>query len=308
MKTTHRISTLVLGGLMTTLPLALAAQDITGAATFGYASLTGSGEDVDDATIRSLDGQLTLKYDNGLMLGAKAASARADIDGFEEDTSVNVFGLTAGAGFANFWNGGAYYEFGDISEDGFGNESIDSYGLFLGYDSDLMAFELFGGSTDGYVLSGTDVDWTDLGARASLNIGTMGVVGGHIQRSRLSEGGESFDFTSYGLGGQYTLAQGFNAFAGITRAEIEEVAGDWTTFGIGIGYDLSAATNFPAILSLELARTRLSDDVDSIDQDSIRFGLTLPLGGAKTMPLNSAASNALSPNRTALTTALVGSF
>jgi hypothetical protein len=301
-------TTCILGALAAAMPFALSAQDITGAATLGFASVNGSAADVDDAAIRSLDGQLNLKYDNGLMLGAKAASARADIDGLEEDTSVNVFGLTAGAGFANFWNGGAYYEFGDISEDGFGNESIDSYGLFLGYASDLMAFELFGGSTDGYALSGADVDWTDLGARASFNIGTLGVVGGHIQRSRLSEGGDTVDLTSFGLGGQYTVAPGLNAFAGFTSAEIDELAGELTTFGIGIGYDLSAATNFPAILSLELARTRLSDDVDSIDEDSIRFGLTLPLGGAKTLPLNSAASNAMSPNRTALTTALVGSF
>jgi hypothetical protein len=303
------LAPLLLGslGLGLGLPQALSAQEISGAASLGYGKLTGPA-DFEEAGIRALDGQMTLAYDNGLMLGARAASARADFEGIDEDASINVFGLTAGAGFANFWNGGFYYEFGDLSIDGFGNESIDSHGVFLGYDSDLMAFELFAGKTDGYALAGTDLDWTDLGARAAVNIGATGRIGGHVQRSRLSESGESANLLSYGLGGHYGFAQGFSAFAGLTRAEVEDVVGEMTTFGIGMGYDLSTAANFPATLSLELARTRLDDGTDRADLDTIRFGVTLPLGAARSLPLNSVAASALNPNRTALSTALVGAF
>ncbi|OZB19574.1 MAG: hypothetical protein B7X55_03145 [Rhodobacterales bacterium 34-62-10] len=298
---------LLLGAVVATLPLTAAAQEMSGIATFGLGNLNGPSG-FPDVSVRSLDGKLDLSYDNGLMLGASAASARADVDGFAEDASANVFGLTAGANFASFWNGGVYYEFGDVSIDGIGNESIDSYGVFMGYDSDLMAFEVFAGTTDGYVLSGTGVDWNDLGASASFNIGAEGTVGGHIQRSRLSAAGVDVDLTSLGLGGSYAFGNGLVGYAGITYGEVDDLIGDLTTYGLGLGYDLSTTANFPATLSLEVARSTLDDGTTSADLDSIRFGITLPVGGTKSAPLNSVASNAMSPNRTALSTALVGSF
>lgn len=255
-----------------------------------------------------MDGKLGLRYDNGLLLGATASSARASFDGIDENISANAFGLTAGGAFAEFWNAGAYYEYGELGVDGFGDGSIDSYGLFLGYESDLMGMEFFFGETDNFVFDDADIAWNDFGGRVSFNVGADGVVGGHAVRSRLSSGGVDLDLTSYGLGGSYAFRDGLTAHAGVTRGEIEDLAGDLTTFGIGVGYDLSAAANFPAMLSVELARSRIDDGEDRYDEDSIRLGITLPFGGTKAVPLNSIAANAMSPNRTALTTAIVGSF
>lgn len=297
----------LVGAFAAVLPFGVAAQDISGAATFGYGHFKES-DGFPSTSVRSLDGKLGLAYDNGLLLGANASSARANFDGIDEDASLNVFGLTAGAAFANFWNAGAYYEYGEVSVDGFGEESLDSYGLFLGYSSDLMGMEFFLGETDGYVFSDTDIKWNDLGARVSFNIGPDAVVGGHAVRSRVSTSGVDIDLTSYGLGGSYDFGNGLSAHAGVTRGEIDVLVGDLTTFGIGVGYDLSAAANFPATLSVELARSRIDDGMDKYDADSIRFGVTLPFGGAKTVPLNSIAAGAMSPNRTALTSVLVGTF
>lgn len=289
------------------LPVCVAAQDISGAATFGYGHFKAS-DGFPQTSVRSLDGKLGLRYDNGLLLGATASSARANFDGIDENISANVFGLTAGAAFADFWNAGAYYEYGELGVDGFGDGSIDSYGLFLGYESDLMGMEFFFGETDNFVFDDASIKWNDLGARVSFNIGPDGVVGGHAIRSRVSSGGVDIDLTSYGLGGSYAFGNGLTAHAGVTRGEIDVLVGDLTTFGIGVGYDLSAAANFPATLSVELARSRVDDGADRYDEDSIRLGITLPFGGAKNVPLNSIAANAMSPNRTALTTAIVGSF
>jgi len=300
-------SHLILGAIVATFPLAAAAQDISGAATLGLGHVNGT-DGFPDTTVLSLDGKIDVTYDNRLSFGATASSAKADIEGIAEDVGVNVFGLTGGVGFANFWTAGAYVELSRIDIDGLGSESLDSYGLSLGYGSDMMAFEAFLGETDTDILTGTGVDWTDLGATALFNIGTDGAVGGHVVRSRLSGGGGEADLTSIGLGGHFAFGNGFVGFAGVTRAEVDDLVGDLTTVGFGIGYDLSTMANFPATVSLELARSSIDDGTDSYDEDTIRFGLTLPFGGAKTAPMNSVAANAMSPNRTALTTALVGAF
>lgn len=289
------------------LPATLAAQDISGAATFGYGAYNAS-DATEDSTVRSLDGALDLTYANGLMIGATATSGRIDFDGITEDASVNVFGFTGGAAFADFWNAGLYYEYAEIGLDGFFDEGVDSYGVFVGYDSDLMAFEAFLGETDGDALNGTGIDWTDLGARASFNIGMEGAVGGHVQRTRLSGAGADVDLYSIGLGGHYAFGNGLTGYAGVTRGEVEDLSGDLTTIGAGIGYDLSMTANLPATLSVELTRSQIDDGVDKYNQNALRFGVTLPLGNGKSVPMNSVAAGAMNPNRTALTTAIVGIF
>lgn len=301
------ITPIILGAVVTALPVAAMAQDVTGGATLGFGSISGP-DGFPDVTTRALDGAIGLDYDNGLRLGASASSVRADLSGIEEDISANVFGLTAGASFSNFWNAGVYYEYGKIGIVSLLEASIDSYGLFLGYDSDLMGFEVFAGTTDSYLLSGTGVDWADVGASASFKMGANSKIGGHVVRSRLSGGGDEVDLTTMGLGGSYGFGNGLVGYAGVTHGQIDDLVGDLTTVGLGVGYDLSDTANFPAMLSFEVARSRLDDGVDNVDLDTIRFGVTLPLGGGKAVPMNSVAANAMSPNRTALSTAIVGAF
>ena len=295
------------GAMIALLPIGVAAQDIAGAATFGLGSYDSSDGFADFSTL-SLDGEIDLKFSNGLMFGATAATTRADVDGIDEDASVNAFGLTAGYAFASMWNGGVYFENSEFVLDGFGSASVDSYGLFAGYSSDLMDLELFGGVTDGYEVSGAGIDWNDLGLSLSYNMGPDGKFGGHVMRSHLSQGAVEVDMVSAGLGGHYAFGQGFMGFAGLTHATVEEFAGDITTVGIGVGYDLSAFTNFAAVASLEVAHSRLDDGTDTYDEDSIRLGVTVPLGGAATVPMNSVARSALSPNRTAVTSTLIGAY
>lgn len=295
------------GAMIALLPIGVAAQDIAGAATFGLGSYDSSDGFADFSTL-SLDGEIDLKFSNGLMFGATAATTRADVDGIDEDASVNAFGLTAGYAFASMWNGGVYFENSEFVLEGFGSASVDSYGLFAGYSSDLMDLELFGGVTDGYEVSGAGIDWNDLGLSLSYNMGPDGKFGGHVMRSHLSQGAVEVDMVSAGLGGHYAFGQGFMGFAGLTHATVEEFAGDITTVGIGVGYDLSAFTNFAAVASLEVAHSRLDDGTDTYDEDSIRLGVTVPLGGAATVPMNSVARSALSPNRTAVTSTLIGAY
>lgn len=302
----HRLP-LMMGALAAFSPMMVSAQEMSGAVTLGIAQ-TSLPDGLPDLSTISLDGKLDVDYAGRLFFGANISTAKVDIDGISEDLSATTIGLTAGFPLGSMWNGGAYFEHAALDIDGFGTESINSYGLFVGYTSDLMAFEVFGGETDGDALSGTGVDWYDIGARASFAIGDRGEVGGHWINSRLSSGGFDVDLTSVGVGGSFEVAQGFSVFAGLNRSEIDVFVGDVTTFGLGVGYDMASVVNFPATVSLELVRSRLDDGVDNYDADSIRFGVTIPFGGAKSTPMNSIASSASSPNRTALTTAINSDF
>ena len=297
----------LLGAVAVTFPLALAAQEITGVATLGYGHVSSS-DGFPDITALSFDGRAGVTYDNRLTLGITASTAKADPDGVAEDLSINSLGLSGGVAFPSLWRLGGYAEFSEIRVSGLGSDKLDSFGVTVGYASDIMDAEAFAGQSDTDLLARTGVDWTDLGARLSFGIGQNGAVGGHMVRSRLSGGGMSVDVTSVGLGAHYDFGQGLVGFAGITRAEADILIGDVTNVGVGFGYDLSTVANVPAIVSLELARAQFDDGVDRYDEDTIRFGLTLPLGGSKTAPMNSVAANAMTPNRTALTTALVGAY
>lgn len=297
----------MVSALVAAMPFSVAAQEISGAATFAYGAYSAS-DGFPDTSVLSLDGKVGVTYDNGLSFGATASSATADAEGVSEDISFNTFGLNGAFGFAEFWKAGAYFEYAEADIDGVGSDSLDSYGLLLGYDSDIMAFEIFAGETDTDLLAGTGVDWTDVGATFAFNIDTAGAVGGHVLRSRFSSGGDDVDLTSIGLGGHYAFGNGLTGFAGVTRAEVDVLVGDVTTFGFGVGYDLTSTANFPAVVSLELARSTLDDGLDSYEEDSIRLGITLPFGAAKGAPLNSVAANAMSPNRNALSTAIVGAY
>lgn len=299
--------TIVMGVLAAFTPVMSSAQEVSGAATLGLAE-TSSPSGVPDYSAMSLDGKLDVNYAGVLSFGANISTGKIDIDGVSEDLSATIIGLNAGFPLGSMWNGGAYYEHAELDVDGLGSESINSYGLFVGYKSDLMALELFGGETDGDSLTGTGVDWFDIGGQASFAVGQAGEVGGHMIRSRLSSGGVDVDLTSVGIGGSFEMAQGLTVFAGLNRAEIDVLTGDVTTFGLGVGYDLGAMVNFPATVSLELSRSRIDDGVDDYDSDTIRFGITIPFGGAKASPMNSVASAAMAPNRNALTTVINSDF
>lgn len=295
------------GVIVACLPLSATAQDMAGAVTLGLGSYDSS-DGFADFTTRSLDGRLDLSYGNGLSLGATAASTRADYDGFDDHASVNSLGLTAGYALTPTWTAGLFYEYGEFSVDGFGAASMDSVGLFAAYDSALMGLEVFAGQTDGYDIAGAGVDWSDIGASLSFPVGSSGQIGAHLVRSHLSLGPDELDMVSAGLGGHYAFANGLLGFAGVTQASLEEFAGELTTMGVGLGYDLSTTMNLAAVASVELARTHVDFGTGTYDEDSIRIGLTLPLGRKAAAPLNSVAHSAATTNRTAITTALIAAY
>lgn len=295
------------GAIVAFLPITATAQDVSGAVTLGLGSYDSSDGFADFSTL-SLDGEIDLIHSSGLSFGATAGSTRADYDGIDDDASVKTYGLSAGYAVTADWTAGAFYEYGEFSVDGFGTAAIDTYGLFVAYGTDRVGVEFFAGETDGYEISGAGVDWSDLGASVSVDIGASAEIGAHLVRSHLSLGADELDMISAGLGGHYAFGNGLTGFAGITQASLQEFAGDLTTVGVGLGYDLAAATRVSAIASVELARTRVDDGFGTYDEDSIRVGITLPLGRAGTAPLNSVANTATSGNRTAITSALIASY
>ena len=123
--------------------------------------------------------------------------------------------------------------------------------------------------------------------------------------SELSLGSANADLSSFGVGGSYGFTGGWSGFAGVNHFDIDGADTDATTFGMGVGYDLRQVTQTPAIVSLELARTDISSGGQSSDIDTIRFGVTVPLGnGNAEPPLNSVARSVMSPRHNSVSTAI----
>lgn len=297
---------------LSVLPVAVEAQDFTGAATLGYGSSSVDGNG--DFSSLTFDGIVDADFGNGLSGGMGLSLARIDPDAVAEDTEINTFELDVMYTFANGFGVGAYYDRGRISEDlglaGLTSEGkVESIGLQAGYalnDIEVLAF--FGKSeTDPDLPSG--VDWKDLGASVQYAPSSDLIVGGHLMRSTIDGPGGDVDLDSFGLGGAYAFGNGWMGFAGVQRASLDDIGLDATTFGAGVAYDLSNITSVSVIASLELARTKLDDGASSLDVDTVKLGFTIPLGvKAVTSPLNSVANSAIAPNRNALTSTIKASF
>lgn len=79
---------------------------------------------------------------------------------------------------------------------------------------------------------------------------------------------------------QLRFSNGWSGFAGVNWFDVDNVNLDATTFGVGVGYDLKQVSQVPALVSLELARSDVSLGGTSADVDTIRLGVTFPLGNA----------------------------
>lgn len=134
-------------------------------------------------------------------------------------------------------------------------------------------------------------------------------IGGAFLRATLDVGGTDIDVDMIGLAAAYDINEQFSLFGGVSRTSQDDLDLDVTTMGLGVGYDLSQMTGMASVVSLELARTDLSAMGGSTDLDTVRIGLTLPLGGKGTeAPLNSVADSIFNPRRGAVNAALTGAF
>lgn len=153
------------------------------------------------------------------------------------------------------------------------------------------------------------VDIRNLGITAKYAVQPNFNLGGAFLRSTIDSLGDDVDIDMVGIAATYDISEQFSLFGGISQTSLDTADLEATTIGLGLGYDLAQLTGVSSTVSLEFARTDLSLGGDSLDLDTVRFGLTFPLGGKGTeAPLNSVADSIFNPRRGTLNAALTGAF
>lgn len=300
---------IISAAIASVLPSLSCAQEFSGAITLGYSAsdLSDTATDVDTMTF---DGRFGLEADNGLHFGADISGLKADIDGVSEDVNETLAGIYGGIRFGNGAAGGLYVETAELDIDGLGDVSLDSYGLMAGYEAEGARVSGFYGisETDPDLPAGMDI--ADFGASFSYTGSEGYTIGASAQRTELSaDGMPDIDIDFAGIAGSYAVSPGWTLFGGLSDASIDLIDTDLTTVGFGVSYDLSTVTRANASLSLELARSELEVAGVQGDADTVRLGLSIPLGGRGfTVPMNSVADAVLNPRHNALTSADLSTF
>lgn len=297
--------------LVLSAPSLAAAQDLSGGVTLGFGDHDIS-EFSQGLSTTTLDGRMKLAFDNGLTLGVSAGYIDVGIDEVPFDFQGDFIGLDLGYRFANGMALGVYVEDLTLSTDALPIDlSLRTVGLSGSYSMEGLEFGAFIGNTTtspdiGLLL---DADVNNFGLTAKYAAMPNLDIAGAFLRATIDTSGTDVDIHLIGLAASYDINEQFSVFGGLSRTSVDLADLDVTTMGLGVGYDLTGMMGMASNVSLELARSDLSLGGDSADLDTIRLGLTFPLGGAGTeAPLNSVADSIFNPRRGALNAALTGAF
>jgi hypothetical protein len=291
---------ITLVALVSTVPVAVQAQSITGGLTLSYTTQESDGLEQDTT---GLDGRMRVALDNGFSFGLQLGQSTTSTDGTPLELEGEFYALEGGYRFANGIRVGAFAErltigFNLIPTD----ISLDTDGVALGYDANGFDVEAFVGTTSTNLLSTLDVD--NYGIIATYT-GTPGLeVGGAFLRARLSSGGVSENIDFKGIAATHVFKESYMVFGGFAKSDFF-IGDSLDSMGVGVAYDTGALVGFSSTLSLELARTDLGGD----DIDTVRFGLTVPLGKKGPMlPMNSVADSILNPRHGAFNAGITAAF
>lgn len=291
-------------------PGLVAAQELSGGVTLGFGS--HDIEELDQGlSTKTLDGRVALAFENGMTVGVAAGYLDLGIDDTSTSSDGKFVGLDLGYRFTNGASLGAYFEQLTLGVEGLGDDlKLKTVGLSAGYSMAGLDIEGFIGETtispDG--LTG-DADIRNIGLTAKYSALPNLDIGAAVVRARIDSSGDSLDIDLIGIAAAYDFNDRFSAFGGISKTSIELADSDITTFGLGVGYDLTQMTGMASVVSLEFARTDLSLSGSSVDLDSVRLGLTFPLGGkGSEAPLNSVADSIFNARRGAVNAGLTGAF
>ena len=288
-------------------PAIVAAQDISGGVTLGFGDHSISGID-QDMTTASLDGRVNLAFANGVTMGVEGGYVDIGVDGVSSNISAHFVGVSLGYRMANGFSFGAYAEqlTGQVS--GLPIDlSLKSIGAELGYETGNLGLGLQVGRTSVSPDIGVEADTLGLTAKyaAAPNLD----IAGAFLRANISVGGSDTDVDLLGVAAAYDINEQFSLFGGVSKTSVGDIDVDFTTVGLGVGYDLSEMAGIASTVSLEVARTDISLGGSSEDLDSVRLGLTFPLGEKGTeAPLNSVADSIFNPRAGAINAALTGAF
>lgn len=288
------------------LPIAANAQDISGGVTLGYghSDVSNISQSLTQLTI---DGRIKADLGNGISLGARLDTVKLDADGASQSINGTLFGVDGSYKLGNGVSLGLYAERAEISTGGL-SVTGNSYGLTAGYATNGLTLDGYVGRTDNSIFP-SGVNMTTIGLGARYEAAPKLTLGGSVARTRLSGGGSSVDLTMFGIAAAYQLNDAFTVFGGASRLSLDVVNADLTNIGLGVSYDMASALNFPAVASLELERTNLGLGGGDGHLNTVRVGLTIPLGkSASKVPMNSVADSIFSPSHSVISSAVLSTF
>lgn len=287
------------------------AQDVSvsGGITLGLGSHNVSDVDQGLGTT-SLDGRVKMEFGNGFFMSVDGGLLDIAIDDIPVDLDARFGGLAGGFRFENGISVGAYYENLTLGVDLLPIDlSLASYGATFGYDIGAFAVGGFAGvSETDPALPGLDISNHGVTVRYTGETGLT--LAGAAMRAQLSAGGTDENVDFIGLAAAYPVNDRLSVFGGFSETSLPIFDIDLTTIGMGIGYALPKVGGLNPIASLELARSSLSaGGTSAVDIDTVRFGITIPLGGkGQIAPVNSVADSILNPRHGALNAGLTGAF
>lgn len=281
---------------------AACAQDTySTAVTLGHSTYGG-----DDAP--ELEGG-TLQVETALTFGQFSLDLDIGYDRAGRD-GVDLSSLSTGV-VPKYWFtpqfGAGLYLARESTDLGSGDvENLDSYGLEGTYR--LPAFEgsAFVGRTRVDVVA-DDVDVTDLGLRARMDVTPEFSVFGNAVHSIFEADGSDGTATSVGIGARYGFANGLAVFGGYQNSSAENLDGDLDTTSLGMTYGLDAG-GLPVVLTAEYARIDGDSLIGSAETDRLSVGATVLFGRAqgKSVPGSAVTGNMLRSDRNAISGLLSG--
>lgn len=295
--------------------------DFSGTVTFGLNRTTIGGIPGLDARLSggSLDLNTDIRFQGGFALGLDFGLARNSIaiGGVGTVASIELIGLAIEPAY-HFGNGayaGAYYRMGDT------DLSIPAipitlgvdtraYGLFAGYERGPMWVEGFIGrsNTDPSLPGGISI--RDYGIAGSYDVNQNVAVFGSVIRTDIDVLGAAVNLTALSLGAEYDFGNNFSVYGSVGRLGIGlGPLGQFNTTGatIGSAYTFMAGGT-PMVLNAEYSRASIGGIPGlTPNADRVAVGLTIPLGGGSSTPLNSNTATARGSYRSAIA-ALVNSL
>ena len=293
-------------------PSVALAQDVSvsGAVTLGL-GFHDVSDIPQDLRTTSLDGRASVDFGNGLALGVDAGFLGVKIDDVPFDLNADFIGLRGSYAFGGGMSVGLYHERLTLGADILPIDiALKSTGVSAGYESGDLSLGGFVGKSETSPSLGPDVDFRDAGLNAKYTVMSNLTLGAAFQRTTIDTPGTDVDLDFLGLAAAYSVNDKISLFGGLSRTSLDIVDLDATTMGVGLGYSLADMVGMNATASVELARTDLSaGGLGDGNLDTLRFGLTVPLGGkGSEAPLNSVADSVFNPRHSAINAGLTSAF
>ncbi len=296
MKTTLGAAALVLA-----FSPAVQAQDFSSVISLGYGE-NKFAVSADRLSETSLKGRFRAQTGNGMSFGLQfGTEAKSDLETSETSGGRN-FGADMLFTQQNNLSYGVYAESAAVTSGGAAILSTSAFGLTAGYAANGLNIKGFVGNAA--LQEQPSVEITALGMTASYQIAPTFTLGANLSQHGIKNTGFVNTAYTYGLGAVYQPTPSIGLFGGFTSMDLSSSNDSrLTEMGLGGSYRVNRSGSSPILATLEFLNTDFNSDPDSISFNTIRLGVTFPLGAAAknvSVPINSAADKVFQPVRNVL--------